>query len=71
MTSNTDNVETTSGLTLQERVDAATDALSRGDFSTMLRLLTLTSLGNEVEDRPARGGGEGMEDVRHHRTIGK
>jgi uncharacterized surface protein with fasciclin (FAS1) repeats len=41
----------TTGLTLQERVDAATDALGRGDFSTMLRLLTLTTLGNEVEDR--------------------
>ena len=33
------------------RIDEATKALQRGDFSTMLQILSLTTLGNEIADR--------------------
>jgi len=41
----------TTDLAFDDRIDAATDALKEGDFSTMLQLLALTSVGNEIEDR--------------------
>jgi uncharacterized surface protein with fasciclin (FAS1) repeats len=37
--------------TLEDRIDAASEALSDGDFSTMLELLNLSGLGDEIEGR--------------------
>jgi uncharacterized surface protein with fasciclin (FAS1) repeats len=36
---------------LEQRLDAARSALAQGDFSTMLRVLALSNLAEEIEDR--------------------
>jgi|GEM_PF-4165466 len=49
-TSTTDDDSSTS-LDVDERLEDASEALERGDFTTMLRILELSGLAEEIEDR--------------------
>ena len=46
-----DTDDSTEATNVVDRFDAAREALSDGDLSTMLQVLSLSSLGDEIEDR--------------------
>ena len=51
-----------------DRFDAAREALSDGDLSTMLQALSLSSLGDEIEG--PRRDDPGADQRRLHLTVG-